>query len=50
MNHTNRNQFDDAAQGGTEFPVMGTSLNPFDEAWGTFAADQPLTEQDGVTE
>ncbi|EJL41877.1 hypothetical protein BAG01nite_13150 [Brevibacillus agri] len=50
MNQPNLNQFDEAAQGVTEFPVMGTSLNPFDETWGTFASAKPLTEQDGAAE
>lgn len=36
MNEQNRNQVDETAQAASEFPVMGTSLNPFDEAWGTF--------------
>lgn len=50
MNQPDLHSLDETAQGSTEFPVMGTSLNPFDEAWATFASARPLAEQDGVTE
>ncbi|KZE47046.1 hypothetical protein AV540_20900 [Brevibacillus parabrevis] len=40
MNEHKPNQVDETAQAASEFPVMGTSLNPFDEAWGTFVPDQ----------
>lgn len=50
MNHQEQLQSDDLLQSLTEFPVMGTSLNPLQESWASFEALPAPTDQPASTD
>ncbi|MFC8688743.1 hypothetical protein [Brevibacillus porteri] len=50
MNHQEPLHTDDLLQSLTEFPVMGTSLNPLQESWASSEALAALTDQAGSTD
>ncbi|MED1781969.1 hypothetical protein P4V43_09080 [Brevibacillus fortis] len=50
MNNQEQMQKDDLLQSLTEFPVMGTSLNPLQESWASSEVLSALTDQAGSTD
>ncbi|WP_414852336.1 hypothetical protein [Brevibacillus sp. IT-7CA2] len=50
MNHQEQMQTDDLLQSLTEFPVMGTSLNPLQESWASSDVLTALIDQAGSTD
>ncbi|WP_016742463.1 MULTISPECIES: hypothetical protein [Bacillales] len=50
MNHQEEMQTDDHLQSLTEFPVMGTSLNPLQESWASSETLSTLGDQAGSTD